>query len=91
MLIFSHELPQIAYELFKNFSLPQHHSQFDNSSELFSLSRIGEFKNFFLLFASALALFQAFLYTENVFLFLFPKRSGFLFSSHFADISDCKS
>ena len=42
-------------------------------------------------FASALALFQAFLYTENVFLFLFPKRSGFLFSSHFADISDCKS
>ena len=33
--------------------------------------------NFFLLFASASALFQASLYTKNVFLFLFPKRSGF--------------
>ncbi len=42
-------------------------------------------------FCECLGTFQASLYTKNVFLFLFPKRSGFLFSSHFADISDCKS
>jgi hypothetical protein len=36
--------------------------------------------NFFCLFASALALFLASLYAKDVFLFLFPKRSGFLFS-----------
>ena len=39
-------------------------------------------KNFFCLFESALALFLVSLYAENVFLFLFPKRSGFLFSLH---------
>ena len=36
--------------------------------------------NFFCLFASALALFLASLFAKDVFLFLFPKRSGFLFS-----------
>ena len=33
--------------------------------------------NFFCLFASALALFLASLFAKDVFLFLFPKRSGF--------------
>ena len=49
---------------------------------LHELPQIGHefFNNFFCLFMSALALFLASLYTENVFLFLFPKRSGFLFS-----------
>ena len=37
-------------------------------------------KKFFLSYESALALFLVSLYAENVFLFLFPKRSGFLFS-----------
>jgi len=36
--------------------------------------------NFFCLFASALALFLASLFAKDVFLFLFPKRSGFLYS-----------
>ncbi len=39
-------------------------------------------KKFFLSFESALALFLVSLYAENVFLYLFPKRSGFLFSLH---------
>ena len=49
---------------------------------LHELPQIGHefFNNFFCLFMSALALFQAFFYAKNVFLFLFPKRSGFLFS-----------
>ena len=33
--------------------------------------------HFFCLFASALALFLASLFAKDVFLFLFPKRSGF--------------
>ena len=47
------------------------------------------FSKFLFLFVSALALFQTFLYAEDVFLFLFPKRSGFYFL-FFTDISDCK-